>query len=285
MVKAYLRSIEYKKLIGPGIVAALFILLYYPTLEWMGNAWLHADNYSHGFILLPVIALIIWTRRRDLEEKQPYPNGIWLFVAGLALYIVGFLQLDNFISACSLFLTLPGLILFFRGFKALRTLAFPIFLLVFMIPLPWMDRIGFWLQSFAARSSAWIVDSVMGVDVVRTGSEIKLVNAEDVAFKVDLACSGMHSLIALLALAAIFAYILKGSFVRKAILFLFAIPVAILANLVRLVTIILIGNQWGEGAATGFYHDAASPFLFLVAIIVMVLIAKLLRFNLREIPD
>ncbi len=276
------RNIEYKKLIGPAVVAALFILIYYPVFEWMGNTWLHSDNYSHGFLLLPVAALIIWTRRHDLHEKNPRNQGVFLLVAGLSLYIAGFILIDNFLSALSLFLTLPGLILVFRGTRALRALAFPIFMLVFMIPFPWLlEKVGVGLQSFAARASAWFVNLV-GVEVTRTGSEIKLA---DTAFEVDIACSGLHSLIALLALAAIFAYILKGSLVRKAILFLLAIPVAILANLIRLISILLIGDRWGEDVATGFYHDAASPFLFLVAIILMVIIAKLLGFNFREVPD
>ncbi len=281
-IKNTLKNIEYKKLIGPAIVAALFILIYYPTLEWMGNAWLHSDNYSHGFILLPVVALIIWTRRHDLQGKNSQYHGTLLLVIGLGIHIAGFLRLDNFLSALSLFLTLPGLILLFRGTRALRALAFPIFMLVFLIPFPWLlEKVGVWLQSFAARAAAGIVD-LLGVDVVRTGSKITL---KDAAFDVDMACSGMHSLIALLALAAIFAYVLKGSSTRKSILFLLAIPVAILANLIRLVSILLIGNTWGEDVATGFYHDAASPFLFLVAIVVMVLIAKLIGFNLRETPE
>ncbi len=277
------KNVEYKKLIGPAIVAALFILIYYPTFEWMGNTWLHSDNYSHGFLLLPVAALIIWTRRYDLHEKSSQNQaGVLLLAAGLGMHIAGYVLIDNLLSGLSLFLTLPGLILVFRGIKALRALAFPIFMLVFMIPFPWvMEKVGVWLQSFAARASAWFVDLV-GVEVTRTGSEIKLADA---AFKVDMACSGMHSLIALLALSAIFAYVLKGTFTKKAILFLLAIPVAILANLIRLISILLIGDRWGEDVATGFYHDAASPFLFLVAIIFMVIIAKLLGFNLREAPE
>ncbi len=280
MAKIDFKNIEFKNLIGPAIVAALFILLYFPTFDWMTNSWIHSEHYSHGFILLPVAALIIWTRKHDLQEQNPYPKGVWLLVAGLGIYIVGFLQLDNFLRALTLFLTLPGLILFFRGFAALRALAFPIFLLVFMIPFPWLDRVGLEMQSFAARASAWTVD-IMGLEVTRTGSEIKLADA---AFEVDIACSGMHSLIALLALAAIFAYVLNGSFTRKAILFLLSIPVAIFANLVRLVIILLIGNKWGADAAMTYFHDWASPVLFIVAIIIMVIVAKLIGFNLREVP-
>ncbi|MFO8102299.1 MAG: exosortase/archaeosortase family protein, partial [Dehalococcoidia bacterium] len=242
----------------------------------------NAPRTARADLLLPVAALIIWTRRHDLDEKEPVNWCIFLLVIGLGMHIAGFILMRNLISGLSLFLTLPGLILLFRGEKALRALAFPIFMLIFMIPFPWViEEVGVWMQSFAARSSAWFVD-LLGVEVTRTGSEIKLADA---AFKVDMACSGMHSLIALLALSAIFAYVLKGTFTKKAILFLLSIPVAILANLIRLVSILLIGERWGEDVATGFYHDAASPFLFLVAIIFMVLIAKLLGFNLREIPD
>ncbi len=278
MLKWGMFKIEYKQFIGPAIVTAIIVALYYLAFEWMVNTWWYSEYYSHSFLILPVAAIIIWTRRTELKTKEPYQHGIWIFLAGLILYVIGFMRESNFLVATSLLLVLPGLALFARGPKVLRAIAFPIFLLVFMIPLPWLDEISRNLQSFAARTSAWIVD-LMGVSITRTGSQIEL---ENVAFEIGLPCSGMHSLIALLALSAIFAYILNGSFKRKLALVVLAVPIAIFSNIFRIVVLLLVGNKWGEDAVIGIIHDPLSPIVFVVAIVCLVITAKLLRFNLRE---
>ena len=278
MLQLGMGRIKYRQFVGPAIVVVLIIALYYFIFEWMFNSWWHSEYYSHSFLLLPVAVIIIWARRNELREKRPYQNGIWIFLAGLILYIVGFLRTSNFICAFSLLLVLPGLMLFARGKNGLKAMAFPICLLVFMIPFPWLDKVSFWLQSFSARTSAWFVD-LIGISVTRTGSQIQL---EDTAFEIGVPCSGMHSLIALLALSAIFAYILNGSFKRKMALVILAIPIAIFSNLFRLVLLLLVGNKWGEDAVTGIIHDPLSPIIFVVAIICLVITAKLLGFNLRE---
>ena len=247
----------------------------------MVNSWLHCDYYSHGFLILPISGFIIWRRRHELSERAPFPRGIWVLLSGLALYVGGFLYASNLLCALSLLLVLPGLVLYFWGKKALMTFAFPICFLVFMIPLPFLDKVGFWMQSFSARSSAWII-GLMGISVTRTGAEIELENA---SFVVGMPCGGMNSLISLLALAALFAYIMKGPFPRKVTLFVLAIPTAIFANLLRLVALLLIGNHWGSDAAMGFLHGFFSPLYFVVSIICLVLLAILLRFSFREAAE
>ncbi|MFO8010914.1 MAG: exosortase/archaeosortase family protein [Dehalococcoidia bacterium] len=271
-------GIEYKKFIGPGIIAVLVIALYYPAIEWMANSWWNSDYYSHSLLLLPVALIILWSRRNDLGEKRPYQIGIWVLVAGLILYVVGFVRASNFLCAASLLLVLPGIVIFARGITALRAVAFPIALLVFMIPFPWLDRVTLWLQNFAARASAWIVD-LLGVSVTRTGSQVELENA---SFQIGVPCSGMHSLIALLALAAILAYLLRGPFIRKLSLVILAIPVAIFSNLARLVILLLIGNAWGEDAVTGVVHDPLSPIIFVIAIICLIPLARILGLRVNE---
>lgn len=156
--------------------------------------------------------------------------------------------------------------------------AFPLGLLSFRIPLPFLDRLGLWMQSFSTRASAWII-GMIGIPITRAGIEIQLENA---SFVIGMPCSGLIGLIALLALAALFAYILNGPFARKVILFAFAVPVDVLANLLRLVALLLIGDRWGAEAAMTFFHDFFSPLFFGVSILCLVLLAGLLRFRVRE---
>ncbi|MFP3975181.1 MAG: exosortase/archaeosortase family protein [Chloroflexota bacterium] len=258
--------------IGPLVVLAFLAFLYFPTFQWLVNSWLHSSYYSHGFLILPIAVFIAWTRRKELRRSTPSRIGIWALVAGLALYVGGMLYGSRFLCALSFLVVLSGLVLYFRGRRAFRALAFPLCFLVFMIPLPFLDTIGFWLQSFSAQSSAWVI-SQFDIPVTRTGTEIHLGNT---SFVVGLPCSGLNSLIALLALAALFAYVLKGLFVKKLMLFIFSVPVAMFANLLRLVGLLLIGNHWGAEAATGFMHTAFSPLFFIVSLVCLAILAKVL---------
>ncbi len=262
--------------IGPFIILAFLILLYFPTFQWIVNSWLHSSYYSHGFLIIPIAAFIAWTRRGELRQAAPSRIGIWVLIAGLALYVSGVLYASDFLRALSFLVVISGLVLYFRGRKTFRALAFPICFLIFMIPSPSLDMIGYWLQSFSAQSSAWVI-SQFGIPVTRTGAEIHLGNA---SFVVGMACSGLNSLIALLALAALFAYVLKRPFVKKVVLFALSVPVALFANLLRLVTLLLIGHHWGSDYATGFMHTAFSPLFFIVSLVCLVLVARLLGLRL-----
>jgi exosortase len=266
------------KIIGPLIVLALLLLLYFPTFLWLVNSWLHSPYYSHGFLIPPVAGVIAWTRRSVLAKNAPSQGTIPVLLAGMALYAGGFLYASDFLAAMSLLVVLAGLVLYFWGNRVLIAFAFPLGFLAFMIPFPFLDRLSLWMQSFAAYSSAWII-GLMGIPITRTGAMLQLENA---AFIVGLPCSGMKGLIALLALAALFAYILKGPFPRKVLLFALAFPVAILANLLRLVALLVIGDQWGADAAMTFFHDFFSPIFFGVSILCLILLARLLQLRFGE---
>lgn len=271
-------NVKTSRIIGPLIVLALLLLLYLPTFVWLVNSWLHSPYYSHGFLIPPLAGVIAWTRRSVLAEKAPSNGGIPVLLAGMALYVGGFLYASDFLAAISLLVVLAGLVLYFWGNRALIAFAFPLGFLAFMIPVPFLGGMNLWMQSFAARASAWII-GLMGIPITRTGAQLQL---EDAAFVVGLPCSGMKGLIALLALAALFAYILKGPFSRKALLFALAFPTAILANLLRLVALLMIGDEWGAEAAMAFFHDFFSPLFFAVSILCLALLARLLQFKFSE---
>ena len=271
-------SMRTRRIIWPLIVLGFLGALYFPTLRWLINSWLYSDYYSHGFLVLPIAGAIVWARRKDMSIGVSSCAGIWLLCIGLVLHVMGFLYISNFISAISFLIVIVGIILYFWGHQTLRVLAFPICFLIFMIPLPFLDKIGFWMQSFSASASAGFID-LIGIQITRIGAEIHL---EKASFVIGMPCSGMNGMIALLALGALFAYMLKGPFIRKAMLFLLAVPVAIFANLFRLVGLLLIGNHWGGEVAAGFLHDAFSPVFFIVAIICLVILARILRLRMRE---
>ena len=261
-----------KRFVAPAIIIAFLLVLYIPVFIWLVRAWLANPYYGHGFLILPVSAFIIWWKRKELVRGEPVSLGIPLLVLGLALYIWGFLWRIRPLCAFSLLPVLFGLTLYFRGKRCARTLAFPICFLVFMIPLPFLNGLLPFLQSLATHWSAAIVGAV-GIPVAVTGAEIHLPHS---AFVIGLPCSGMSTLISLLALAALLAYILKGRTYKRVVLFLLAFPIAILANLIRVVSLLLIGNHWGAEVAMTYFHHYSSLVFYLVALLLLGLIARLL---------
>ena len=137
-----------KRFAAPTIIIAFLLVLYIPVFIWLVRAWLANPYYGHGFLILPVSAFIIWWKRKELVKGEPVSPGIALLVLGLALYIWGFLWRIRPLCAFSLLPVLFGLTLYFRGKNCARTLAFPICFLVFMIPLPFLDGLLPFLQSF-----------------------------------------------------------------------------------------------------------------------------------------
>ena len=255
------------------LLAFLLSILYFRSFIWLANAWLTDPYYSHGFLVLFVSAFIAWinTRKKGHEhrEDEPFKPGIFIFAFGLLLYVIGFIKVFPFISALSLLFTASGLILYFYGKPLMRSFLFPITFFIFAIPVPvlTLQKVAYVLQSLTARYSTSIIE-VLGIPVTRTGAEIHL---QDSAFLVGLPCSGMNSLISLLALATIFIYVLKCPRYKKAALLCAAIPIAIFANILRVTSLLLIANAYGTEAAMGFFHTFFSPLLFIIAFIFLIL--------------
>jgi len=153
----------------------------------------------------------------------------------------------------------------------MRSLLFPISFLIFAIPLPFLflQKTATILQTASACYSALIIE-MLGIPVTRIGAEIQL---EDASLFIGLPCSGMNTLISLLALAAVFIYILKCPQYKKAALFCITIPIAILANILRVTSLLLIANAYDAETATGFFHTFSSPLLFVIASIFLILIS------------
>jgi exosortase len=270
-------DVKTKKLIAISLVIALLCLLYFQTFIWLVNSWLSHSYYSHGFLVPLVSGFITWRKRHLLKQATPFPPGILVIALGLLLYVFGLVYYFNFLLAISFLVVLVGLTLYFWGKKGLQSFLFPICFLIFMIPLPFLDGIGTWLQSLSANWSSAIIGA-MGIPVTLTGAEIRL---EESTFTIGIPCSGMNTLIALLALATIFGYFLKGHFYKKAVLFIMAIPIAILANLFRIVSTLVIANHYGTGVAMTFFHTYSSILFFVVAILCLVVSSWLLRLRLR----
>ncbi|MFQ5863470.1 MAG: exosortase/archaeosortase family protein, partial [Candidatus Brocadiales bacterium] len=263
------------------VVTALLVYIYLDTFMWMIGRWLAADSYySHGFVVPFVSAYLIWRNRgvfRGMSQSDSWGTslGLLLLVGGAGLHCAGALFSISFVSGLSLIPLLLGMVFYIYGSEVGWKLLFPILFLFAMIPLPMsmIADLSLKLKLFAAEVAIGAI-SLMGIVAVREGSFIHFSQSSLIVGDV---CSGLRSLIALLAFGALFAYVSGLSGAMRAVLFISSVPIALVANSVRIVALCFIANQWGSEVATGRVHSATGILIFIVAFILFFALEKQLH--------
>ena len=217
------------------VLSAVILWLYRPVLIHLVGQWWHDPNFSHGFFVPLFSALVIWQERSRLVKLPLRPSWSGLPIAALAMctLVVGQLGAELFLSRSSLLILLAGLIVLFCGWAYFRALIFPWAFLILMIPIPTVvfNQITFPLQLLASRVSALILP-VLGVPVLREGN---VINLPAMALEVAEACSGIRSLMSLVALAIIYGYLMEKRLWVRCILAFASVPIAVAANSVRII--------------------------------------------------
>jgi exosortase len=262
-----------RDVVGGIIILGLVILLFSSTFSWLVYNWLNNSYYSHGFLVPLVSAFFLWRKREVFAAENRHPDNLGLAV--LAVSLVAFLLAQIwqafYISAGAFILLLAGLALYFLGREATRSIAFPLAFLVFMVPLPFINRVSPTLEAFTASMSTSVV-SALGIPAVNQGSQIQLQNS---SFVVGAACSGLNSTVALATLVVIFVYVIEGTYGAKAVLLAMAVPIALVANLFRVSSLLAIAHFFGAEAGMKYFHDYSSPVLFLLAFGLLILTSRL----------
>lgn len=270
-IKKYLKT-QYVK---PAVITALLLAIYAPTIWWMVDRWNAKDSYySHGF-LVPLVSLyVLWLKKKRLSAIKPKPVvlGLWLLIAGLLIHMLSAFFRVYFTSAFSSLLVISGIVLYFSGVEMFRETLFAILFLVFMIPLPLIAVVGitFKLKMFAAYWANKIVNG-LGIRAILDGSVIKMRHTHVI---VEDVCSGLRSLISLLALGTIVAYLSKLSRWKKVVVFFAAGVMAIVANIVRIVFMALTSEIYGAKFTEGFLHTLSGLIVFVVAFAGLMMVVK-----------
>jgi exosortase len=242
------------------MVLAAMAMVYAPVVAGLVRQWADDENYSHGFLVAPIALWLMWRSRRALASLPVRPHGAGLAVAasGILLLAAGQFGAEMFLTRISLLIVFAGSVLYLAGPAHLRALAFPLVLLVLVIPLPAlvMNRVSFPLQLLASRTAEGVL-TIAGVPVLREGNVLVLPHG---ALEVAQACSGVHSLASLISLALI-----VGGPGRRALLAAVAVPIAVLANAVRVAGTGLAAAWIGQWAAQGFLHAFSGWVMFVAA--------------------
>lgn len=260
---------------GPAllILAAGFALLYIPFYVELANGIWSRDEHGHGPIVLAVSFWLLYARRHEIAAAAlgPAPVPGWpILVLALVLYAFGRSQDVIMLVGASQILVLVALLLMFRGPAALRAAWFPLFFLIFMIPLP---------EALVAAVTAPLKSAVsavassmlfhMGYPVGRSGV---IMTVGPYQLLVADACAGLNSMFTLEGLGLLYMNLMNyTSVARQVTLAALLIPIAFGANIVRVMILVLVTYHFGDAAGQGFVHSLAGMVLFMVGLMFMLM--------------
>jgi len=245
--------------------------LYHSILYELVQDWLHDPNYSHGLLLPLFSAYFIWLNREELA-KTPIKSslsGLLVLLIGLGLLLLGWIAGEYFTQRLSFLVVLFGGLLFLLGRSWVKKLAFPLGILVLAIPIPYViyNTLTFPLKLFASKMATNLLQ-LIGLSVYRDGNIIVLPN---MVLEVIDACSGIRSLISLLAVCVILAYFVRR-WVYRILLIVLSVPIAIGVNVLRVFVTGILSYKFGKEAAEGFFHTFSGLLVFMISIVLVGLI-------------
>lgn len=259
----HLKSFGWQGFLLVAVFCALFAHVLY---EFVGE-WYNVPDYSHGFLVVPLAAYLIW-RKRDVLAKVPLKPSFWggmlIVLVALPLYVLGELGAEPFLSRMALLFTMCGLVVYFCGWAMLKALSFPFAFLLFAVPLPVLiyNEIVFPLQFIASTLATRTLEILNIFPIMREGNVLVM---PGMRLEVVEACSGIRSLMSLLALAAGYGYLAERSNAVRWFMFFMMVPLAVISNATRVVITALMTHYIGPQAAEGFMHEFSGWVIFVVA--------------------
>jgi len=271
----------------PWLVAlAGFATMYVPVYWWAANGIWKSDDHGHGPIILAVLVWLFWTLHKEIVSlaSRPAPLLGWpVFVFGLLVYMAGRVFGISILEFGSQIPVVAGLLLVMKGLPALRLAWFPVIYFIFMVPLP-----GILVDAITGPLKMHISDIVetllyaVGYPISRTGVILSIGQYQ---LQVADACSGLHSMFSLSALGTLFMYIMdRKSKLHNGIMLAAILPIAFVANIIRVIILVLVTYHLGDEAGQGFLHGTAGMVLMIAALLFFFALDKLLETVLPREP-
>lgn len=252
------------------LVAAGLAVMYLPLYWWAAEYIWQSEEHGHGPIILAVLVWLFWNLRQPLMAlpSDRAWQGWAVFAIGLIVYGLGRTFRISIFEFGSQPLILAGGLLLLKGWPGLRLAWFPIVYCVFMIPLP-----GMLVDAVTGPLKQWISVVVVellhiaGYPIARSGV---MITVGQYQMLVADACSGLHSMFSLSALGTLFMYVMqRRSWLHNGIMLAAILPIAITANIVRVVVLILITYHYGDEAGQGFLHGMAGMVLLMISLLLL----------------
>lgn len=267
-------------------ICAGLAVLYAPTFGDLARSIWRSEDYAHGPIVLLVTAWLFWRNRDELSRSNakgaPLP-GAALLIFGVALYAIGRSQDILLLEVGSQIPVLAGCVVALCGWLCLRTLWFPLLFLVFMVPLPGVvtdaltGPLKTYVSALAEQTLYFAGYPVARNGVILTVGQYQLLVAD--------ACSGLNSMFSLAAMGLCYVYLMSYSnWLRNGVLLASIVPIAFMANFIRVVALILITYHFGDEAGQGFSHGFAGMALFIIALLLLIAFDRALAAFIPSTP-
>jgi exosortase len=253
----------------------LLMLLYYPVLKPMVREWVNDESMGHAFFVPVVAGYAAWLNRERIlaAPVKPCWPALTLVLWGFCQMMLGYLGADFFLARTAFLIAVVGVIWTLAGTAVLRTLAFPLLLLIFMIRIPLFvfQQITSPLQALASSVASRSLE-LIGIPVLRDGNVLQLSSQR---LEVVEACSGIRSLLSLTFLSVAYGHFFERRTWMKVVLFLSTVPIAIVANASR-VTLTGILTEYKPDMAEGAYHMFEGWVIFMVELMALLTVHRLL---------
>lgn len=261
--------------------------MYVPTYYDLANGLWNSEDHAHGPIVLVVALFLIWRNRAALlapvKAKSSPALGWPVLILGLLIYALGRSQDIILFEVGSQIPVLIGALLITTGPPAVRAMWFPLFFLIFMVPLP-----GFIVDAATGplkQHISVIAENILyavGYPIARNGVVLTIGQYQ---LLVADACSGLHSMFSLTAMGLLYLYLMqRTSIARNVILIASILPIAFAANVVRVMILVLVTYHFGDEAGQGFVHDFAGILLFVIGLLFLFALDGLLGFVFPDKP-
>ncbi len=255
--------------------------------SWMYTSYNAPDSEdSHGNLIPFVVLGLIWWKREKLQSLRldAWPLALVLIVGALILHAIGFIAQQPRISIIAMMTGFYGIMGLCWGKEWMRHVMFPYFLVVFCVPIGSLaDIITFPLRVLVSEIAVWVATNVLQLEIIREGT---LIFDADRSFQFDVApaCSGIRSLITLFALTTIYGFTTFETTWRRAVMMFSSVPLAVLGNVLRITTVVLVGDVYGQ--EMGKTIEQKLGFLtFLVAIVGILVLSHFLVENRPKVSE
>ena len=252
--------------------------------HWLVSTWNSENsNYEHAWLVLFVIGWLVWRALPKFrgEPQEPADKGLWWIALAVGMYLLGCRAVQERPCVASLVPMIFGILHYTQGWKRARHFIFPLSMMGFLIPLPNMEQATTQLALIATKL-AHIMGGWLGIKTVLAGNSVYDPSGNWGNWKIDEGCSGIRSIVALMLVTYVYGMIVHKKWSERLVIFAACLPIAIIANAIR-VTSILVAARVSVEFASGFWHDYSGFLTFFAALGLLMLVSALMKQGLKAI--
>ena len=254
------------------LLLIMVIALYSPILPGLYHDWFKYNNNSHGILVPFISGYLLWKTRKKIAWENVSTSwiGFGITILSIALYVVGYAGGIEILPRLMFISTIIGLAIFNWGPSVFSRIAFPLLFLFFMVPIPVSIEsiISFPLQMWVTKVSCTIIQA-LSISVLIEGNMLHFANA---SLEVAEACSGIRSLTAYIMLGFLFAYMMRGKWMKRSLVVIVAVPLSFFVNIVRVTGTGILAHFYGSRVARDFLHEFSGMFVFAVGFVLLFLV-------------